>query len=84
MDLEPPEDQSVVTLWLGNIDPEITEEDIRGAIYAYGHIVSVTLIRSGKCAFVEYADRQTAEYAASQMYNALMVNGYALSVRFSY
>jgi hypothetical protein len=80
LELEPPEDQSIVTLWLGNVDSDINEEDIRGVIYPFGFIVSISIVRSGRCAFVEYADRGTAEYAAGQMYNALLIKGYPISV----
>ena len=80
MELEPPEDQSIVTLWLGNVDTEINEEDIRSVLYPFGFIVSISIVRSGRCAFVEYADRGTAEYAAGQMYNALLIKGYPISV----
>lgn len=83
MELEPPTDQSIITLWLGNIDSSISEEDIRSVIYPYGQIASLHLIRSAKCAFVEYIDREAAEYAASQLYNALMVNGRPLSVKWA-
>ena len=80
LELEPPEDQSIVTLWLGNVDSDISEEDIRSVIYPYGYIVNISIVRSGRCAFVEIADRGTAEYAAGQMCNALLVKGYPISV----
>jgi pre-mRNA-splicing factor RBM22/SLT11 len=83
LQLDPPEDQSIVTLWLGNVEPEINEVDIRSVIYPYGHIAGFHLIRSAKCAFVEYVDRQSAEYAANQLYNALLVHGKPLSVNWA-
>jgi hypothetical protein len=57
MQLDPPDDQSIVTLWLGNIEQDVTETDIRSVIYPYGHIASMHLVRTARCAFVEYVDR---------------------------
>lgn len=83
LQLDPPDDQSIVTLWLGGVEPEINEVDIRSVIYPYGHIAAFHLVRSAKCAFVEYVDRQSAEYAANQLYNALIVHGKPLSVNWA-
>ena len=83
MQLDPPADKSIITLWLGGIEPDVSEADIRGVIYPYGQIAGFHLVRSAKCAFVEYVDREAAEGAAAQLYNALMVNGRPLSVNWA-
>ena len=83
MTLDPPADKSIITLWLGNVEPDMTEADIRAVIYPYGQIASFHLLRSARCAFVEYVDREAAEGAAAQLYNALSVNGRALSVNWA-
>ena len=84
LELQPPSDESIVTLWLGNVDPNVLlESDIRAVIYPYGTISSIYISRAGKCAFVEYADRASAEYAASQLYNALIVKGVNLTVNWA-
>jgi pre-mRNA-splicing factor RBM22/SLT11 len=83
LELEAPEDQDIVTLWLGNVDPELTESDVRSALYPYGLIHSVHLLKTARCAFVEYVDRGTAENAAKQMYNALLINGKPISVNWA-
>lgn len=83
LQLTPPEDPSVITLWLGNIEPDISEDDIRSTIYAYGQIASIVLVRSAKCAFVEYVDRGEAEAAAAHMYNALMIQGRPINVNWA-
>lgn len=83
MQLTPPDDPSIVTLWIGNVSDDISEDDLRGAIYAYGLIANLTLVRSAKCAFVEYVNRESAEYAATQLYNALMVSGHPLNVNWA-
>jgi pre-mRNA-splicing factor RBM22/SLT11 len=83
MELTPPDDTSITTLWLGNVDAEISEQDIRDVIYPYGHILNINVVRAGKCAFVEYASREMAEYAASQLYKALMIKGKVISVNWA-
>jgi RNA recognition motif-containing protein len=83
MQLDPPADKSIITLWLGGVEPDMTEADIRAVIYPYGQIASFHLLRSAKCAFVEYVDREAAEGAAAQLYNALMVSGRSLSVNWA-
>lgn len=83
MQLEPPVDKSIVTLWLGNVEPDMTEADIRAVIYPYGQIAAFHIVRSARCAFVEYVDREAAEGAAAQLYNACMVGGRALSVNWA-
>jgi pre-mRNA-splicing factor RBM22/SLT11 len=83
MQLEPPSDKSIVTLWLGNVEPDMTEADIRAVIYPYGQIASFNIVRSARCAFVEYVDREAAEGAAAQLYNALMVSGRSLTVNWA-
>ena len=72
-----------MTLWLGNIDEQITEADIRGVIYPYGHITGIHLVKASRCAFVDYADRATAEYAAKHMHNALAINGKPISIKWA-
>lgn len=83
MTLDAPADKSIITLWLGNVEPDMTEQDIRAVIYPYGQIASFHLLRTARCAFVEYIDREAAEGAASQLYNALTVNGRSLSVNWA-
>jgi len=83
LELPVPEDQTITTLWLGNVEADITEIDIRDVIYAYGQIAGMHLVRNAKCCFVEFASRQMAEYAASQLYNALVVKGRALTVNWA-
>lgn len=65
------------------MDPSLSEADIRGVIYPYGQIVNITMLKAAKCAFVEYVDRAAAEYAAQQLYNALIVHGHPISVNWA-
>ena len=83
MDLLPPDDVTNITLWLGNIENDITETDIRDAIYSYGVIMNIHISRQGKCAFIEFLDRSMAENAARYLYNNLVIKGHAISVNWS-
>ncbi len=49
-------------------------------IYPFGQYTSIRIIRSSNCAFIDYIDRNNAEYAASNMYNALSIHGKPISV----
>jgi len=54
--------------------------DLHDIFYAYGKVAHIFMARPSKCAFVEYSNRAEAELAASQLYNALMVKGRALTL----
>lgn len=50
VELEPPADPSVCTLWVGNVDSdEIGEADLGGAFYAFGMVTGVTVVRASRC-----------------------------------
>lgn len=52
-------------------------------MYPYGHIQNVHLVRSSKCAFVEFASREMAENAAKELYRAMMVKDKVINVNWS-
>jgi pre-mRNA-splicing factor RBM22/SLT11 len=83
LELPTPEDESITTLWLGNVEQDMTESDLRDVLYAYGQITGIHIVRSSKCAFVEYASREMAEFAATQLYNALMIKGRSVTVNWA-
>ncbi|CAO3644791.1 unnamed protein product [Cunninghamella blakesleeana] len=65
--LAPPEDKSVTTLFITGIEPQITENHIKGFFYAFGEIKSIIIIRKSKCAFVNFITRASAELAAEKI-----------------
>lgn len=83
MELEPPEDPSICTLWVGNMDPELVEADLYEAFFPCGTVASIHLVPQARCAFVEMSTRADAENAARQLYGALMVRGRALSMHWA-
>lgn len=60
-------DLSNTTVFVGGIDSEVTDEDLRQAFAEFGEIIS-TKIPAGKgCGFVQFAARSSAEEAIQQM-----------------
>ena len=84
MNIQTPSDESITTLWLGNLDTEqLTDTYLRELLYSYGHIVGVHIVKGGNCAFVEFASRDIAEQAANLMHNALVIGGKSVSVNWA-
>ena len=73
----------MATLWLGNVEADISEGDLREVMYPYGHIQNIHLVRSSKCAFVEFASREMAENAARELYRAMIVKDKVINVNWS-
>ena len=81
--LTPPADPSITTLWLGNVEADVSEADLREVLYPYGAVQNVHLVRPAKCAFVEFASREMAEHAAGHLYKALVVKGHAININWA-
>jgi pre-mRNA-splicing factor RBM22/SLT11 len=81
--INPPDDPSITTLWLGGIEADVTEEEIVSATYAYGQVLSIHIARAAKCAFVEYASREMAVYAINQLANRLFLRGRPVHVKWA-
>jgi len=73
--LAPPSDPNIKTLYVGNLSPEINEEDIKGALYAYGEITEVKLAGKGTFAFVTFSTREGAENAIQKVGGTINVKG---------
>ncbi|KAG8081213.1 hypothetical protein GUJ93_ZPchr0007g5907 [Zizania palustris] len=50
-------------LFVGSLDPSVTDEDLKQAFNPYGDIVNVKVIVGKRCGFVEYSSRASAEDA---------------------
>ncbi|CAK0786800.1 hypothetical protein CVIRNUC_010014 [Coccomyxa viridis] len=73
--VEPPEDQTVTTLYVGGIAPEVQESDLKDYFYPYGEITSIKVITNRHCAFVTYAARPAAERAVDELQHKLILRG---------
>ncbi|KAJ8755246.1 hypothetical protein K2173_019044 [Erythroxylum novogranatense] len=78
--LEPPDDESIRTLYVGGLDGRITEQDLRDNFYAHGEIESVKIVPQRAIAFVTYTTREGAEKAAEELVNKLVIKGLRLKL----
>ncbi|KAJ0948555.1 putative transcription factor C3H family [Helianthus annuus] len=78
--LEPPEDESIRTLYIGGLDARVSEQDLRDNFYSHGEIESVKMVLQRACAFVTYTTREGAEKAAEELSNRLVIKGLRLKL----
>ncbi|CAH1400494.1 unnamed protein product [Nezara viridula] len=79
--LEPPEDKSITTLYVGNLSDKIGEKELRDHFYQYGEIRSITMVPRQMCAFIQYVNRHPAEMAAEKTFNKLIMGGRRLNIK---
>ncbi|TFK55092.1 hypothetical protein OE88DRAFT_1674668 [Heliocybe sulcata] len=87
MGLQPPEDQSVTSLFLSSLPSAATEQSIRTRVahslpaIQPSQIKSVVHVAKSRCAFVNFKDRPSAELAAQAWAHGLDIEGERVSVR---
>ncbi|KAK1345733.1 hypothetical protein QTO34_008197 [Cnephaeus nilssonii] len=79
--LDPPEDKTLTTLYVGGVGDTITETDLRDHIYQVGEIRAIAVVQRQQCAFIQCATRQAAAVAAEKSFNKLIVSGRRLNVK---
>lgn len=85
--LTPPEDGSIMSLFLSSLPASITEAEIRThVVNSLPHVPSSQLrsivhVAKSRCAFVNFKDRVSAERAAEGWAKGLDVDGQRVSVR---
>lgn len=82
--LDPPEDKTITTLYVGNISEHLSEKDIRDNFYQYGEIRNITMVSRQQCAFVQFTKRSSAELAAESTFNKLVLGGQKLSIKWAH
>lgn len=82
--LDPPEDKTITTLYVGNIGEHITETDIKNHFYHFGEIRTITVVPRQQCAFVQFTKRQAAELAAEKTFNKLVLGGRRLTIKWAH
>lgn len=60
----PPPDTSIMSLFVMGIEDDLPEHAIRSYFAQYGTVSSIICIHRARCAFVNFADRSSAEAAA--------------------
>lgn len=79
-ELEKPEDSSISTLYIGNVDRRISEQDLKDHFYYFGEITSVLMVPAQHCAFLEFATRDAAEAAVAKFQSSLIIHGVFLKI----
>lgn len=82
--LDPPEDRTITTLYVGNLSEHLTEVDIRDNFYQYGEIRNVSLVPRQQCAFIQFTKRSAAELAAEKTFNKLVMAGKKLTIKWAH
>jgi len=79
--LEPSEDKTVTTLYVGNLSDRVGEKELREHFYQYGEIRLITVLAKQQCAFIQFTTRAAAELAAERTFNKLILAGRRLTIR---
>ena len=58
-------DPTNTTIFVGGLDPSVTDEHLRQLFSPYGELVHVKIPAGKRCGFVQFADRSCAEQALS-------------------
>ena len=72
-------DPSNTTAFVGNVNSDVTEEDLSQVFRRCGDIVSIKLLRAKGCAFVTYAERSSAERAIVELHGKVASLGCCVS-----
>uniref|UniRef100_A0A2P2LNB7 Uncharacterized protein MANES_18G033900 n=2 Tax=Rhizophora mucronata TaxID=61149 RepID=A0A2P2LNB7_RHIMU len=60
-------DSTNTTIFVGGLDPNVTDEDLKQPFSEYGEIVSVKIPAGKGCGFVQFANRSSAEEALQKL-----------------
>ncbi|XP_076931818.1 polyadenylate-binding protein RBP47-like [Bidens hawaiensis] len=66
------EDTSNTTIFVGGLDSEVNEEDLRQAFIQCGEILSIKIPIGKGCGFVRFANRSSAEDAIQNMHGTVI------------
>ncbi|KAE9609557.1 putative RNA recognition motif domain-containing protein [Lupinus albus] len=67
-------DPNNTTIFVGNLDPNVTDDHLRQVFGQYGELVHVKIPSAKRCGFVQFADRSCAE-GALQALNGTLLGG---------
>ncbi|GKV30400.1 hypothetical protein SLEP1_g39215 [Rubroshorea leprosula] len=65
-------DSSNTTIFVGGLDPNVTDEELRQPFSQYGEIISVKIPGGKGCGFVQFANRKNAEEALEKLNGAVI------------
>lgn len=61
-------DPNNTTAFVGNVNEDVTEEDLNQVFWRCGDIRNIKLLRAKGCAFVTYSERSSAERAIKELH----------------
>lgn len=82
--LEPPEDRTITTLYVGNLGEHVTETDLKNHFYHFGEVRTITVVPRQQCGFVQFTKRSAAEEAAEKTFNKLVLGGRKLTIKWAH
>ena len=56
-----------ISLWIGNVDPNVTEETLTEMFSAYGPLTNVRCLPEKYCAFVNFRIKEDAQRAMQNL-----------------
>ncbi|KHN37596.1 Polyadenylate-binding protein RBP45B, partial [Glycine soja] len=65
-------DPNNTTIFVGNLDPNVTDDHLRQVFSQYGELVHVKIPAGKRCGFVQFADRSCAEEALRVLNGTLL------------
>jgi pre-mRNA-splicing factor RBM22/SLT11 len=77
----PPQDPNITSLFVTGVEDDLPEHAIREFFTKFGQLRSIVCSHRSHCAFINYADRETAEAAAAQCQGRAVIEGCPLRVR---
>ncbi|SPO07323.1 related to cell cycle control protein cwf5 [Cephalotrichum gorgonifer] len=80
-DWAPPDDKSIMSLFLTGVEDDLPEYKIRDFFKVHGKIKSLVCSHMSHCAFVNYETREAAEKAALACQGKAIISGCPLRVR---
>ncbi|CAA0805788.1 Polyadenylate-binding protein RBP47B [Striga hermonthica] len=60
------------TVFIGNLDPNVSEEELRQIFVQFGDIIYVKIVAAKACGFVQFAARTSAEESIQRMQGAVI------------
>nr|XP_009794615.1 PREDICTED: polyadenylate-binding protein RBP47 isoform X1 [Nicotiana sylvestris] len=65
-------DSSNTTIFVGGLDSEVTDEELRQSFNQFGEVVSVKIPAGKGCGFVQFSDRSSAQEAIQKLSGAII------------
>jgi hypothetical protein len=82
--LDPPEDMSICTLYVGNIEPNWREGDLRSDFDKHGQVTTIRMVHNKSCAFVTYSTREVCAEDCKDEAKADTIRFYCLCFQAAY